>query len=77
MLSYTPLRNFMDGKTGFLVDPYYTKSIYEAVSKILSDETLARAMGHRAKEEAKKRFMPSVICEKTLEAYRAVLSEKI
>jgi glycosyltransferase involved in cell wall biosynthesis len=65
-----------DGKTGFLVDPYNTKSIYEAVSKILSDEALTQSMGHRAKEAAKKRFMASTISEKTLKVYHTVLSEK-
>lgn len=66
-----------NGRTGFLVDPYDTKSIYEAVSKILSDEALARSMGHYAREVAKKRFMASVICEKTLQVYHTVLSERI
>lgn len=65
-----------DGKTGFLVDPYDTKSIYEAVSKILSDEVLAQSMGRCAREVAKKRFMASVISEKTLQVYHTVLSEK-
>ncbi|KPL24332.1 MAG: hypothetical protein AMJ75_03920 [Phycisphaerae bacterium SM1_79] len=64
-----------DGKTGLLVDPYDTRSIYEGVSKILSDEVLARSMGRYAKEIAKKRFAASVICEKTLQAYRDVLKE--
>ncbi|MCK4788976.1 MAG: glycosyltransferase family 4 protein [Desulfobacteraceae bacterium] len=66
-----------DGKTGFLVDPYDTNSIYLAVSKILSDETLARSMGHCAREVARKRFMASVVCDRTLQAYRSILSEKI
>ncbi|UCE99390.1 MAG: glycosyltransferase family 4 protein [Planctomycetota bacterium] len=62
-------------KTGFLVDPNDTKSICQAISKILSDETLARSMGHRAEMVAKKRFMASVICEQTLGAYNEILAK--
>lgn len=64
-----------DGKTGMLVDPYDTKSISDAVSKILSDERLARSMGQSAKETARKRFTASLACKKTLRAYRELLTE--
>jgi glycosyltransferase involved in cell wall biosynthesis len=60
-------------KTGLLIDPYDTKSIYEAVSRILSDESLACSMGYNAKEVARKRFAASIIAEKTLRVYREVL----
>lgn len=63
------------GKTGFLVDPHDTKNICRTVSKILSDEALALSMGRLAKEAAMKRFKASAVCEKTLQAYRDVLSE--
>ncbi|MEJ2702604.1 MAG: glycosyltransferase family 4 protein [Sedimentisphaerales bacterium] len=62
-----------DGKTGLLVDPHDPRSICEAVSKILSDETLAHSMGQSAKETAEKRFTASLACEKTLQAYREIL----
>ncbi len=65
-----------NGKTGFLVDPHDTQSIYQAISKILSDEVLARSMGHYARNIARRRFTASVISEKTLQVYHAVLSEK-
>ena len=62
-----------DGKTGLLIDPYKPKSISDAVSKILSDETLARSMGQSAQDRASKRFTASHACEKTLRAYRDIL----
>ncbi|OHB74849.1 MAG: hypothetical protein A2Z25_09145 [Planctomycetes bacterium RBG_16_55_9] len=62
-----------DGRTGLLVDPCDTKSISNAVSKILSDERLACSMGQAAKETARKRFSASLACEKTLRAYREIL----
>lgn len=64
-----------DGITGLLIDPYDIKSIRDAISMILSDETLARSMGQSAKEAARKRFTASIICNKTLRAYREVLKE--
>lgn len=63
-----------DGKTGLLVNPHDTDSISQAVSKILSDQKLAQSMAQRAKEVAKDRFRASVVCEKTLQAYREILS---
>jgi glycosyltransferase involved in cell wall biosynthesis len=66
-----------DAKTGLLVDPHDIKSIYEAVSRILSDEMLAQSMGHCAKEAAGKRFTASAACERTLQAYREVLKEPL
>ena len=62
-----------DGKTGLLIDPYDIQNISDAVSKILSDEALARSMGQAAKETAKKRFTASLACEKTLRAYREIM----
>ena len=64
-----------DGKTGLLVDPHDTNSICQAVSKVLSDQKLAQSMGQRAKEAAEDRFRASAVCEKTLQAYRDVLTE--
>lgn len=62
-----------DGKTGLLIDPHNLQSISDAVSKVLSDEALARSMGRAAKEAAEKRFTASLACEKTLQVYREVL----
>jgi len=62
-----------DGKTGILVDPHDIRSIADGISKVLSDQTLARSMGRFAKEAAHRRFRASMVCEKTLQAYREVL----
>ena len=64
-----------DGETGLLVDSHNVRSIAQAVQKILSDEPLARSMGHHGRQAAEKRFRASVVCEKTLRAYREVLEE--
>ena len=63
-----------EGKTGFLVDPYNTGEIAEATCKILSDEELANSMGRRAKQTARKRFMASMVCKQTLQAYNEILN---
>ncbi len=63
-----------DGKTGFLINPHNTNDICEAASKILSNESLARSMGNRAKEIARKRYSASAIAEKTVKVYREILN---
>jgi glycosyltransferase involved in cell wall biosynthesis len=64
-----------DGQTGLLVDPHDTSGIAGAVSKIISNPKLAKDMGRQAKKSAAERFRASAVCEKTLQAYREVLSE--
>jgi len=63
-----------DGETGLLMDPHNIRGIAEAVQKILSDESLARSMGLRGRQVAEGRFRASVVCEKTLRAYKEVLA---
>ena len=63
-----------DGKTGFLIDPYDTNDICRAVSKILTDDSLALSMGKRAKETARKRYMASSVAESTIKVYREILN---
>ncbi len=65
-----------DYKTGLLIDPYDTQSISNAVSKILSDEMLARSIGQSAKEAALERYTASTTCEKTLQVYREILENQ-
>jgi len=64
-------------KTGLLIDPYDTKNICEAVSRILSDESLAQSMGCSARKVARKRFAASVVAYKTLQVYREVLKKPL
>ena len=64
-----------NGKTGLQIDPTNDRSIADGVKRILRDEALARSMGRCAKEAAGKRFRASVVCEKTLQAYREILAE--
>jgi len=64
-----------DSKIGLLVDPHDTGGIAEAVSKIISNPKLAKDMGRQAKKSAAARFRASAVCEKTVQAYREVLSD--
>jgi glycosyltransferase involved in cell wall biosynthesis len=65
-----------DGRTGFLIDPYSTSSIAEAVLKILSKETLAKTMSQRARNIARERFLASAVVQKIMQTYHVVLSDK-
>lgn len=60
-------------ETGLLVDPHDISDIAKAVSKVVSDRELAKSMGQHAKKSA-ARFRASMVCEKTLQAYREVLN---
>ena len=62
-------------KTGLLIDPYDTKNICEAITRILSDKSIAESIGRNAREVAVKRFAASVVADKTLQVYREVLGE--
>jgi len=64
-----------DGKTGLLANPHDARGMAGAVLQIISDKKLAESMTQRAKKIAAERFRASIICEKTLEAYREVLAE--
>jgi len=66
-----------EGKTGFFIDPYNEESIAESVGKILGDDKLASFMSENAKRIAKSRFMASVVCEKTVDVYKNILSGKL
>jgi glycosyltransferase involved in cell wall biosynthesis len=61
------------GRTGYLVDPYDPRDIEDAIARILSDDRLARSMGQKAAETARKRYMASVVARKTVEVYREIL----
>jgi len=64
-----------EGKTGLLVDPYNTEDIADAICRILSDQSLANSMSQRAKQIGKSRFMASVLCRQTLQAYNDILKD--
>jgi glycosyltransferase involved in cell wall biosynthesis len=64
-----------DGKTGFLIDHFSTKSICDAVIKIISNKALADSMGHYARQIARERFSASTVAEKTLQAYHEILKD--
>jgi len=47
----------IDGKTGFLVDPYDYKACADRVVRILKDPKLAKEIGKRAKEFVREKFL--------------------
>jgi glycosyltransferase involved in cell wall biosynthesis len=64
------------GATGFIVDSRNPREIGDAIERILSDPTLAREMGRRARELARGRYMASVVAGKTVEAYREIIAAR-
>jgi glycosyltransferase involved in cell wall biosynthesis len=63
-----------DGKNGFFFDPLNSGSMADAVKKILQENSAARELARRAKEQAVTRFAPEVIARRHGEIYREVLS---
>lgn len=45
-----------DGETGYLVAPYSSEAIAEAVVRLLTDSALARRMGERGRERVQREF---------------------
>jgi glycosyltransferase involved in cell wall biosynthesis len=63
-----------DGQTGLLCDPSNSRSILEAVSRILDSATLAANVAANAQVSAQKRFHPHVIARRHVEIYEEILA---
>lgn len=62
-----------EGENGIFCDPLDDASMRSGVSKILDDPALAGQLAITAKQQARKRYHPSVIAEQHVEIYREVL----
>jgi glycosyltransferase involved in cell wall biosynthesis len=62
----------VDGRSGFVVEPGNIEAIGSAVSSLLADEGLRRAMGTEARHIAEQRFALPVVAGKLLQVYRNV-----
>lgn len=63
-----------DGETGFLVPPDDPEELSRVISRLLSDERLARDIGSRALEAIGGTYNWDAIADKYLTVYRAVLN---
>jgi N-acetyl-alpha-D-glucosaminyl L-malate synthase BshA len=57
------------GVTGFLHDPEHVAGFVGSVMKLLSSESLRRAMGRRARREAKRRFSTEEMVSRYVQVY--------
>jgi glycosyltransferase involved in cell wall biosynthesis len=62
-----------EGKTGFFCDPLDSRSMAEALGKILQNRSFAGELARRAREEAWARFRPEIIAQRHVGIYREVL----
>jgi glycosyltransferase involved in cell wall biosynthesis len=60
----------VDGKTGLLVEPGDRRALLEAVTQLLDDDRLRRAMGARARQRAEREFSLSAMVRSTSLHYR-------
>jgi N-acetyl-alpha-D-glucosaminyl L-malate synthase BshA len=63
----------MDGVEGFLVEPRDTEKMAERSISILSDDSLRRDMGKRAREKAQALFCSTKIIPRYEEFYRKII----
>jgi len=64
-----------DKETGFLFEPGNIKELSEKIEYIIKNKNEAKKMGMTAKEEARKRWHPDIVAEKTFAVYKKVLNQ--
>lgn len=65
-----------DGETGFLSEVGDVDKMAADAAKLLTDETLRRAMGQRARESAVARYRTDIVIPQYIAFYERVLSQK-
>lgn len=63
-----------EGRTGYLVGPDDVTALADRMAAVLQDSELSARMGQDCKEEAKKRYHPSAVAQKTLALYREIIA---
>ena len=64
-----------DGETGFLSEVGDVEKMAEDAARLLSDPTLRRGMGKRARESAVSRYRTDIVIPKYIEFYERVLKK--
>lgn len=62
--------------TGLIVEYGDVPGLANALTRLLSDDTLRRALGARARQEAGQRFRAAVVAQKTFEVYQTLYRER-
>jgi glycosyltransferase involved in cell wall biosynthesis len=65
-----------EGGSGLLVNPRDAGGIAEGLLRVVGDPALARAMGERGRELARRRYRASDVAARTLDVYREILEER-
>jgi glycosyltransferase involved in cell wall biosynthesis len=63
-------------KTGLLVKPGDSVELAEAISRLLRNEPLRRAMGAAGRAKATAEYLPRVVAAKTLAAYETICQQE-
>jgi len=60
------------GVTGYLHDPAHVGGFVQSVMKLLTNEPLRRAMGRRARREARQRFSAEEMVGRYVQVYESL-----
>ena len=63
----------IDGKTGIIVPPADTVSLYHAMKTILVNDDLAKKLGMAGRKRVKENFTWDIVAKRTLEVYKEML----
>jgi glycosyltransferase involved in cell wall biosynthesis len=63
-----------DGETGLLVETGNSEALAAAIAKLLADDRVRARMARQGREDARARFKPQVVAEKTKAVYDEVLA---
>ena len=63
-----------DGETGLLVETGNSEALAAAITKLLADDRVRARMARQGREDARARFKPQVVAEKTKAVYDEVLA---
>ena len=64
-----------EGRTGFLVEPMDDAQIADRLQRVLTDATLQARMSEAARIDARARYHPDSVADKTIAVYRSLLAD--
>ena len=65
-----------EGRTGYLVEPNDHLGYADRIEKLITDDALRQSVSTAAKAEARRRYHPESVANKTLDLYRQLIQQQ-